>query len=99
MTDNLLRRARMVKDAIGDEPVSVQTPYGEVHIERAEVVADGPRSYVDVFLAGSNSGETNYRIVNPPTLIPGGKLDPLTAIACVIGSLGGAQSPKGRRRA
>lgn len=114
--DNIIRRARRVREAIGDlapeETLAVPTPRGTVHIDRAEVVEDGVRSYVDVWLTGSTeNGERNYRIVNPPLLVPDPtgehigadgqryRYDPAAAVAQVIADFGGARSDKkGRGR-
>lgn len=81
------------------------TSYGEVRIRSA--VVDG--NTVEVFLEdGSEGGDPHFRIVNPPLLVedPNGdvlnaagrfRLDPVAALAYVIGSLGGAVKRKGRR--
>lgn len=75
-------------------PRAFVTPHGTVQIARVEE-GDG---CVEVFLGGEpESGETHFRIFNPPTM-SGGKLDPLQAVAEAIARHGGAQSTrKGRR--
>ncbi len=108
-------RAAAVAEAVGvlgdGEVLAIPTPYGEVHIDRLELRESDGASYVDVWLAGATaSGEANYRIVNPPLLVPdpngeivGGNGErfrraPAAAVATVIGSLGGARAHrKGRR--
>lgn len=104
----MIDRAETLREAIeanGDGAGAYPTPYGEVNIRRISFDGD----MVEVFLAdGTESGEAHYRIVNPPLLVPdpnGERLtadgphrfDPIAALTYVIGSLGGATKPKGRR--
>jgi hypothetical protein len=109
-----VERAQAVAEAVGDlgpdEVLAVPTPHGDVHIDRLEVREDNGVSYVDVWLAGNTeSGEANYRIVNPPLLVPdpagdivtgAGRMrrDPAAAVATVIASLGGARANRKDRR-
>lgn len=84
---------------------SHMTPYGEVRIRSA--IVEG--NTVEVHLEdGTEGGDPHFRIVNPPLLVedPAGdvltgngtfRLDPVAALANVIGSLGGAIKRKGRR--
>lgn len=81
------------------------TPNGEVRIRSAVVTGDT----VEVWLEGETiGGEPHFRIVNPPLLVEDAngdvllgqgrfRLDPVAALAYVIGSLGGGIKRKGRR--
>ncbi len=83
------------------DPLSVAARSGEVRISNL-VYEETPESVVvDVRLAGvTTGGETHFRIVNPPTLVPddagnivvGGRVfreDPLAALVAVIAQYGG----------
>lgn len=111
------QRVRAVKRAhkaagLGPEDVlAVRTVSGaEVHIAAIETHEDGARSYVDVTLAGvPEGGDPNFRIVNPPNLVPDPtgdvitergrfRVDPIGAIAQVIAQNGGSARMKQRAR-
>lgn len=93
-------------EAAGGGAGAYATPDGEVRIRSAKVSGDT----VEVWLEGESAGgDPHFRIVNPPLLVPDPlgdiptangphRRDPVTAIAYVIASLGGATKPKGRRK-
>lgn len=103
-------RVRAVEEAHDGSPVTVATPAGDVHIDSLTVHEDGPRSYVEVTLAGATEGgDPSFRIVNPPTLVPDPlgdrevngvrfREDPIAAIAFVIAETGGAAVKAKSRR-
>lgn len=93
-----------------DAPYARMTKAGEVQIRevRTLVDADG-MTVVEVFVAGpTEGGDPHFRIVNPPGLVedPGGpevrgrrrfRVDPLAALAEIVGQHGGAFVKEGRR--
>lgn len=105
---NANARARLIQraaDAVLREHgrISRRTPHGEVVIERVELLDEGGLAHIEVYAApGTESGETHFRIFNPPTgvLRQDGEIveDPLGALAEALGQFGGAQQPKRRRQ-
>jgi hypothetical protein len=109
-------RVRAVQQAAGavlkqGQEYAAQTPHGVVRVKGLTAHKDGEVEWVEVQLAGETvSGETHYRIFNPPTLAsdPAGdvqvngrrfRYDPLAAVLEAVGGNGGAeQQRKGRRR-
>lgn len=94
--------------AVANPYVTVNT-YGTVSICALTSHTDGVGAWwVDVWLAGSDTAaDPSYRIYNPPLLVedPNGdqnvggvmyRLDPMGAVAEVIGMLGGATRPRTR---
>lgn len=103
-----VQRAHRAANLQPGDTLAVQAYGGrEVHIEGLSIVEKGQQSYVDVRLSGSTEGgDPNFRIVNPPTLVPDPlgdivvngatfREDPISAIAHVIAQNGGAS---GRRK-
>jgi hypothetical protein len=100
-------RARAVCDA-GKKSKQFRSSRGNVHIGSVVLTENGMG--VDVYLEGqTESGETHYRIINPPTLVqdPAGDIevrgvmyreDPLAAIAEAISTHGGSRLDRGKRR-
>lgn len=96
--------------ALADGATYVATvPQGTVSISKVTSHTDGLGAWwVDVWLAGApEDGEPSYRIYNPPLLVEdpegtenvGGvlyRLDPMAALAQVIGLNGGATRPRKR---
>lgn len=84
--------------------VTVHTRWGEVVISALRCVEGDQSAWVEVWIGGATTGEPQYRIVNPPTLLEHylGTIDlhgrtyvedPLGAVAEVI-----ARDRKGARR-
>lgn len=100
-------RARRVRQAAEEVlrrgHISRRTRDGEVLIESVELCAEDGLEWIEARTApGTESGETHFRIFNPPlgVLRQDGSIeeDPLAALAEVIAQFGGARSVKRRRR-
>lgn len=108
-------RVRAVQEAAGavlrkGHPHVQRTSRGVVHLTKLTAHKDGEVEWVELHLAdGTESGETHYRIFNPPTLVsdPAGdvevngrrfRLDPLAAVLEAVASNGGAEQQRKRRR-
>lgn len=88
----------------------IQTRRGTVHFRSIKEKKKGNVTWVEVRLEGeTQGGDPNFRIVNPPALVPdplGGieingqkfRHDPEAALAEVIADLGGARRERRRRR-
>ena len=99
-------RARRVRQAaetvLSQGHISRRTPRGEVVINSVELLTVDGMDYIEVYAApGTASGETHFRIFNPPTGVrrPDGSIeeDPIGALAEVLALHGGARQAKRRR--
>lgn len=91
---NARTRARAVLEGWRDHPGVVQTRHGEVRIaDIRPLLQDG----VEVFLGGATeTGETHFRVFNPPTRTLAGEIDPVHALAEAIARHGGARKRRPR---
>lgn len=103
-------RVRAVQTATAsfpDEGYLAQTPNGLVHIASISFGKDDHVEWVDVTLAGvTEANDPHFRIYNPPLLVPDPvlgdvevrgvryRMDPLAALADLIGQHGGAQGAR-----
>jgi hypothetical protein len=98
------RAAREVLARAGDVPAIFPTRRGQVVINSVELITEGGLDYIEVRTApGTDSGETHFRIFNPPLGVrePDGhvRVDPFGALVETLDVLGGGQARRhGERR-